>query len=159
MWKKVVRCQKETRRMRIWRLQSVRGGCVLPAATWTRSSGVAHFTFPLRAHKAWRTRRAQGQKAPFEKGNEQKCSCEVLAGVFTQTRVVPMGWLRSGQQNVPHSVEVIKSFLLCSALQWLPEILRTGLGVEFLLSRSSTLIFFPLPLPSSPVFFAEAHPF
>lgn len=50
-----------------------------------------------------------------------------------------------------------KVFLLCSALQWLPEILRTGLGVEFLLSRSSTLNFFPLPLSLLLLFFSQRH--
>lgn len=41
-----------------------------------------------------------------------------------------------------------KVFLLCSALKWLLEFLSTGLGVEFLLSRSSTQTFFPPSLPS-----------
>lgn len=46
-------------------------------------------------------------------------------------------------QNIPEDVDLIKSF--CSALQLLLEILRAGLGVEFLHSRSSTLSP-PLPL-------------
>lgn len=156
--KKLFKCQKETRRMRIWRLQTVRGGCVLPAATWTQISGVAHFTFPFRAHKSWRARRAEGQKAPFWERKRTEVLllgvgwC-VYADVCCADGVITLWWLPT-----ECSPQCEKVFLLRSARLWLPEILGTGLGVEFLLSRSSTLSFSPSLSPFFSCLFAEALP-
>lgn len=95
MWKACVSVVKRHSECVFDVSQTVRSGCVRTAATWSLRSGVAHFTFPFRAHKGCHTRCTQGQKKG-KRNQVLRLQCSPGVGRCVTQMPVVSGVLNSG---------------------------------------------------------------